>query len=63
VSEAASAPNYIRIHEKLENQLKMVMQAIASEEGVDIFDSQQVYVSPRGLSLQIQIRVRPKEGT
>ena len=54
---------YLRIQEKLEARLKKVMSDIAWEEGIDITHNCQVYASKRGLNLQIQIQVRPKEGT
>ena len=61
--EADRLLDYCGIHMKIESLLTEALKDLAIEEDIDIQHNYQVYASPRGLNLQIQILVRPKEST
>ena len=63
MTDRANTIDWQDILTKIESLVTERLKDIAIEEDVDIHHNYTVYGSPRGLSIQIQVAVRPKENT
>jgi hypothetical protein len=61
--EATRPLDYCNLPMKIETLLTEMLNNLAIEENLIIQHNYSVYASKRGLNLQVQIVIRPKEGT